>query len=138
MAATSFLGQSTNPLSLARTGGTYPTANEIINVSSWADALEPQLTPIQSRVKKGEAVDNPTLRWGQSYRTAVSGNTAAALDTTETDVTFASSEGKLLQRYMVLEIIDYVAGTTRLDYTTREEVIVNETPDGTDARSTSR
>lgn len=124
MAVTTLRSTSLNPLSAAVTGGTIPAANIIINVSSWADALEPQQTPVSSRCKKGAAWDQVKEQWGQSYRLATSGSLDEALDTTETEIDLQAGEGKLLYPYAVIEIIDYIPGTTRLDYSTREEVIV--------------
>lgn len=125
MAATTSPGTSLNPLSSAVSGGLIPAANVIINVSSWADPLAPLLTPVSNRCQKGAAWDQVKEQWGQSYRTAVSGTINEALDTTETAIDLQTGEGNLLYPYAVVEIIDFVSGSsTRLDFSTREEVIV--------------
>lgn len=125
MARTDFAGALLNPVSSSRTGGLIPSDNVIRSIASWADALEPRRTPILTRCGKGKAVDQVKIEWGQSYHTPVSGTIAEALDTTETGIDLASGNGKFLQPWMVLEVIDWAdAGKTRLDYSTREEVIV--------------
>lgn len=131
MAITNSTGKVLNPLSSAVTGGVVPSANVIVDVGDWADALEPRSTPILSRCKKGKAVKSVKHEWGQSYHTPVSGTINEALTNVETDIDLSSGEGDYLQPWMVLEIIDYVAGTSRLDYSTREEVVIRSV-DGSD------
>lgn len=110
------------------TGGLIPADNVVIQIAGWADALEPRRTPILSKIKKGKAVDQIKLEWGQSYHTPVSGTVNETLTDSDLTITLASGEAKYIQKWMVLEIIDYVAGTTRLDYTTREQVLVTAEP----------
>jgi hypothetical protein len=124
MAVTYSQGKILNPLSSAVTGGVVPSANVIVDVGDWADALEPRQTPILSRCKKGPAVDSNKHEWGQSYHTPLSGTINEALDASETAIELTAGETDYLQPWMVLEIIDYFSGTTRLDYSTREEVVV--------------
>jgi hypothetical protein len=131
MATTNSVGKILNPLSTSVTGGVVPAANVIIDVGDWADAVEPRRTPVLSRCKKGKAVNAIKHEWGQSYHTPISGTINEALDDSETDVTLASGNGAYMQPWFVLEIIDYVSDTTRLDYTTREEIVVRSV-DGTD------
>ena len=132
MATTNSVGKILNPLSNAFTGGVVPSANVIVDVSSWADALEPRRTPILSRCKKGKAINSIKHEWGQSYHTPISGTINEGLDNSETAIDVASGEGDYLQPWMVLEIIDWVSGSsTRLDYSTREEVVIRSI-DGTD------
>lgn len=119
---------SLNPVSSSKTGGFIKSDNVIIQIASWADALEPRRTPILSKIKKGKAVDQIKLEWGQSYHTPVSGTVNEALTNSDLTITLTSGEAKFIQKWMVLEIIDYVPGTTRLDYTTREQVLVTDDP----------
>lgn len=125
MAKTNFAGASLNPLSTSRTGGLIPADNVIRSIASWANALEPRRTPVLSRCGKGKAVDQVKTEWGQSYHTPYQGTINEALDTTETGVDVQSGEGKLLFPWAVIEVIDWAdPGKTRLDYSTREEMIV--------------
>jgi hypothetical protein len=133
MATTNSVGKILNPLSTSRTGGVVPSANIIVDVADWAEALEPRRTPILSRCKKGKAVNAIKHEWGQSYHTPISGTIAEDLTDSETDVDLASGNGDYVQPWMVLEVIDWQAGSdsTRLDYSTREEIVVR-TVDGSD------
>jgi hypothetical protein len=131
MAATYSTGKLINPFSTSVTGGLVPDANVIVDVGPWAEALEPRRTPILSRVKKGKAQEHMKHEWGQSYHVPVSGTIAEALDDSETAIDLASGEGKYVQPWMALEIVDYVTGTTRLDWSTREVIIIRNV-DGTD------
>lgn len=125
MAKTNFAGSSLNPLSTSRTGGLIPADNVIRSIASWANALEPRRTPVFSRCGKGKAVDQVKTEWGQSYHTPYQGTINEALDTTETGIDVQSGEGKLLFPWAVIEVIDWAdPGKTRLDYSTREEMIV--------------
>lgn len=130
MAGTNFAGANLNNLGVGITGGLIPTDNIIRSVASWADALEPRRTPVLQRCGKGKAIDQVKVEWGQSYHTAISGTTAEAIDDgvsagTETAIDLTAGEGKLLQPWMVLEIINWAdAAKTRLDYTNREEVVI--------------
>lgn len=125
MAATNFAGANLNNLGVGITGGLIPTDNIIRSVASWADALEPRRTPVLQRCGKGKAVDQIKIEWGQSYHTAIKGTINEALDSSETGIDLQSGEGKLLQPWMVIEIINWAdAAKTRLDYTNREEVVI--------------
>jgi hypothetical protein len=130
MAATYSSGKLLNPFSSSVTGGLVPSANVIVDVSDWADALEPRRTPILSRCGTAGAYEYMKREWGQSYHVPVSGTIAEALDNSETAIDLTTGEGVYIQPWMVLEIIDYFDGTTRLDYSTREEIVVRST-DGT-------
>lgn len=116
--------------SVVSTGGLIPTDNVIIQIASWADALEPRRTPVLSKIKKGSAVDQIKLEWGQSYHTPVSGTINENLNNTDDDtvITLTAGEAKYIQKWMVLEIIPYVSGTTQLDYSKREQVWVTHDP----------
>lgn len=139
MAITASIGKSLNPLSSALTGGLIPSDNVIVNVAAWADALEPRDTPVLSKIKTGPAVNNPKIEWGQSYRAPLTGTVAEPLDTTEVAIDLAAGEGKLMQKWYVLAITDFLLGsTTQLDYSTREEVIIDTEPDGTDTITVKR
>lgn len=131
MATTNSVGKILNPLSTSVTGGVVPAANVIIDVGDWADAIEPRRTPVLTRCRKGKAVNAIKHEWGQSYHTPISGTINEALDNSETAIDLASGNGAYLQPWMVIEIIDYISGTTRLDYSTREEIVVRSV-DGTD------
>lgn len=135
MAVTRNIGQRLNPVSSSVTGGLIPSANVIVKIDSWADALEPRRTPILTRCKTGKAVDLQKFEWGQNYHIPLTGTLGASLNNSATTVTlsagtFPVGNGASLQKYHVLEIIDYVAGTTRLDYSTRELVLLTDDPDG--------
>ena len=131
MSTTNSVGKTLNPLSTSVTGGVVPAANVIIDVGDWADAVEPRRTPVLSRAGKGKSVSAIKHEWGQSYHTPISGTIAEALTDSETDLDVATGQGAYLQPWFVLEIIDFYSGTTRLDYSTREEIVVR-TVDGTD------
>lgn len=131
MAITNSAGKIQSGLSSAFTGGSVPSGNVIIDVSDWADPLEPRRTPVLSRCKKGPTAKQIKTEWGQSYHTAVTGTIAEALDSSETAIDLTSGQGLLMQPWLVLEVIDYVSGTTRLDPSTREEIVVKQS-DGTD------
>ena len=125
MAKTNFAGASLNPLSTSRTGGLIPADNVIRSIASWANALEPRRTPVFSRCGKGKAVDQVKTEWGQSYHTPYQGTIDETLTDSATTIDLQSGEGKLLFPWAVVEIIDWLdPGKTRLDYSTREEVIV--------------
>lgn len=132
MTMTASVGRSLNPLSSSVSGGLIPSGNQIVNVAKWADPLEPRRTPVLSRIKVGAAVDQVETKWGQSYHAPVSGNLAGGITNNATSITVAAGQGKLFQQWNVVEIIDYVPNSTRLDYSTREEVILQGVPDGTD------
>ena len=135
MAVTNSAGKLQNPFSTSISGGTVPAANVIVDVGSWADALEPRKTPILSRAKKLGAVEHMKHEWGQSYHRAITGTIGEALDNSETDLTFSSGEGKLIQPWHVIRVIDWVSGsTTRLDYSTAEEIVI-KAHDGSDTSS---
>lgn len=131
MAISNSAGKILNPLSSAFTGGVIPAANVVVDVSSWADALEPRNTPVLTRCKTGPTVKAIKHEWGQSYHTPVSGTINEALDTSETAIDLTAGQGLYVQPWFVLEIIDYFTGTTRLDTSTREEIVIRAT-DGTD------
>ena len=126
MAKTNFGGTLLNPVGANTTGWTIPSDSIIRSVASWADALEPRRTPVLTRCGKGKAIDQIKIEWGQSYHTAVSGKLGATVTTTDgTSITLDTGEGKLLQPWMVLEIMDWAdTGKTRLNYDNREEVVV--------------
>ncbi len=132
MTATFSTGKLLNSLSSTFTGGLVPDANIPVDISDWADALEPRRTPILSRCKKLSAVDQMKHEWGQSYHVPVSGTlSAAGMNNSVTTVPLATGQGAYIQAWFAIELIDVVVGTTRLDMTTREVVIVRSV-DGTD------
>lgn len=116
-----------NPVGSSRTGGIIPSdAGPIRDVSTWARELEPRQTPILTKVGYGSPVNQLKHEVGQSYHTPISGTLGGAVANSDTSLTLTSGQGNYLQKYMVIEVIDWVSGSnsTRLDYTTREEVIV--------------
>lgn len=113
------------------TGGTLPADSIIVDVSDWAEALEPRRTPLLSDIGIGEAVDARPFYWGQSSRVAVETTLGASHTNSVTTLTVASGAGPILQKYMVLEITNFVAGsTTILDESRREIVWVSAEPSG--------
>lgn len=137
MAITNSAGKIQNPFSTAITGGTVPSANVMIDVGPWADALEPRKTRILTRCKKLGAVEHMKHEWGQSYYREIKGTTAEALDNFETAIDLTSGEGKLLQPWHVIRVIDWVSGsTTRLDYSTAETMVIKSHPSGSDTLAT--
>jgi hypothetical protein len=122
-------GINTYPTSVS--GGTTPDANKIIDVSTWAMALEPRITPLLTDIGLGPAIEQRPFYWGQSKRVAVQTGLAGAHNNSTTTLTATTGTGVILQKYMVLEIINFVAGsTTILDQTRREIVIVTAEPSG--------
>lgn len=120
-------GLNTFPTSV--TGGTTPDANRIIDVSDWAMALEPRRTPLLSRITKSDAVSQRPFYWGQSKRVAVETTLSGAHNNSTTTLNVASGTGVILQKYMILEIINFASGsTTVLDPTRREIVWVSAEP----------
>lgn len=143
MAVTSSIGAGLNPLS-GVTGASIPSDQLIPDIATWAEELEPRETPVWSRCKKGGPRNQDKLEWGQSYHRRIDGTIAEALDTTETgiDLTAASGtygDGDSIKKWNVIEIIDWASGsTTILDYSTREEVIVDTDPDGSNTITVKR
>lgn len=120
-------GLNTFPTSV--TGGTTPDANRIIDVSDWAMALEPRRTPLLTRITKSDAVSQRPFYWGQSKRVAVETTASGAHNNSTTTLNVASGTGVILQKYMILEIINFASGsTTVLDPTRREIVWVSAEP----------
>lgn len=129
MATTLRAGLNTYPTSV--TGGTIPDANKILEVADWAMALEPRRTPLLTDIGFGPAIDQKPFYWGQSKRTAVQTHLAGAHNNSTTTLTVTSGTGVILQKWMVLEIINFIAGSSTLyDLTRREIVIVTGEPSG--------
>jgi len=122
-------GLTTYPTTVA--GGTTPPDNLIIDVSKWAEALEPRKTPLLTKIGIGEPVNLRPHRWGQSRRMAMESTLAANINNAATSITVATSEGVLFHKWHVLEIIDYQPGSnTALDESTKEIVLVTADPNG--------
>lgn len=122
-------GINTYPTSVS--GGTNPADTLIIDVSQWAEALEPRRTPLLTDIGIGEALEQRPFYWGQSSRVAVETTTGATHTNNIATLTVASGSGPILQKYMVLELTNFIAGsTTILDETRREIVIVTGEPTG--------
>jgi hypothetical protein len=120
-------GLNTFPTSV--TGGTIPDANRIIEVDDWAMALEPRRTPLLTRIYKNETVQQRPFYWGQSKRVAVETTTSTTHTNSVTTLSVATGTGVILQKYMMLEIINFASGsTTVLDPTRREIVWVSAEP----------
>ncbi len=111
------------------TGGSIPDDSVIVDVSEWAEALEPRRTPLLTMVGIGEAIDTRPHYWGQSYRVALQTTAAEALDNSETGVDVATGTGKLFQKWSVIEVMDFVSGSTTIyDQSTRELMLVTADP----------
>lgn len=122
-------GLNTYPTSVP--GGTIPDANRIIDVSTWAKALEPRETPFLSKIWRDSPVNARPFLWGQSKRVPVKTTLGVAHDATTTTLTVAAGSGVILQKWMVLEIANFQAGSTvTLDPNRREIVIVTAEPSG--------
>lgn len=118
------LRQGLNTVPTSVTGGATPDANKIIDVSQWAMALEPRKTPLLTMIGMGDALDQRPTYWGQSQRVAIDTTIAEDLDTSETAIDLATGAGVLTQKWSVIEIVDFISGsTTVLDQSTREVVI---------------
>ncbi len=125
-------GQNTFPTSV--TGGTIPDANRIIEVAPWAMALEPRKTPILTKIWSNETVEQRPFYWGQSQLVAVETVLGSAVTNSATTLPAATGTGVILQKYMMLEIQDYISGsTTILDPNRREIVWVSAEPSGDNA-----
>lgn len=122
-------GLNTYPTSVP--GGSIPDANRIIDVSKWAKALEPRETPYLTKIWNDAPVNARPFLWGQSKRVPVQTTLGIAHDNSTTTLTVASGSGVILQKWMVLELSDFKAGsTTTLDPARREIVIVVGEPSG--------
>ncbi len=102
-----------------------PAANKIVTVKQWAEALEPRATPLLSKIGFGDALDQRPWYWGQSQRMGFETTIAEVASAGEADIDVASGQGELFTKGTVVEIIDFLAGsTTVLDQSTREVCIV--------------
>lgn len=144
MAVTSTIGTTLNPLSSGVTGGLIPSDLLIPDVASWAEEQEPRENQVWKRCKHGGPRNQAKLEFGQSYHRRVTGTINEGLDATETGIDLTAASGTLgdvnsLKKWNVLEIIDYLSGsTTILDYTTREEVIIDTDPTTTNTVTVKR
>ena len=121
MVTTLRAGLNTFPTSV--TGGSTPDANRIITVEDWAMALEPRITPLLTDIGIGPSIDQRPHYWGQSKRVAVKTNLSGAHNNSTTTLTVTSGTGVILQKYMVLEIINFIAGSTTIFDQTRREIV---------------
>ena len=143
MAITGTIGASLNPLS-GVTGASISSDHLIPDIAAWAEAIDPEETPIWTKCKKIGAHDQDKLEFGQSYRRRMEGTIAEALDATETAIDLTAATGtqgdiNSLKKWNVIEVIDYAAGSTeRLDYTTREEMLVDTLPTTTNTVTVKR
>ncbi len=128
-------GQNTYSTSVA--GGSVPPDNRIRFVSDWAMALEPWDTPMLTEIGIGPEYDQRPFYFGSSRRKPHVTNLGAGIAAGATTLTVAAGAGAALQKYMVLSIIDYIPGTTRLDETTKENVWVSAEP-ATDTLTVAR
>lgn len=120
-------GMNTFPVSIA--GGSIPDANRIIDVSTWAAALEPRKTPVLTKIYKSDPILQRPFYFGQSRRVAQNTTLAGAHIAGATTLNVASGSGVIVQKYHLLDISNYVAGsTTVLDPTRREIVWVSAEP----------
>lgn len=119
-----------NTYSDSVSGGTTPSANKIIDVSTWAMALEPRRTPLLTDIGFGPAIDQRPFYWGQSKRTSVQTHLSTSHDNSTATLSVTSATGVILQKWMVLEIINFQPNSTLYDLTRREIVIVTAEPSG--------
>jgi len=111
------------------TGGHIPDDNLIIDVSTWAEALEPRKTPLLTMFGMGAPINTRPHYFGQSFRVALETTVAEALDNSETGIDVASGTGKLFQKNTLFEVVDFIAGSsTILDQSTAEVMLVTADP----------
>lgn len=123
------LRQGLNTFPTSTTGGSTPDANKIVDVSDWAMALEPRKTPLLTLFGIGDPVNQRPFPWGQSQRVALDTTLGASAGSGDATLTLATGAGKLTQQWTVIELLDYMGGsTTVLDQSTREIVIVTADP----------
>lgn len=69
----------------------------------------------------GEEINQDIFYWGQSYQTPQKTVSAEAIDNSETAIDVASGTGLYFNKYNVVMLCNYVAGTnnTQLDRPTR-------------------
>lgn len=121
-----YLNQGQNTFNTG-SGGSTPSANKIVTVKTWAEALEPRRTPLLTKIGFGDPLDQRPWYWGQSQRTAKETTLGEAVSIAETEIDLASGAGVLCQVGSVLEVVDFIAGsTTILDQSTREIMIVTD------------
>lgn len=116
-----------NPL-VGNAPASIPTDNAMDLFAHWADEFEKKTFPIQSMIKRRKTpFDQLTIKVGQSYNpfieTAIKVTTANNSTSVDVDSTSLMREGD------VLEIIGYYAGTTVLDYSTREVAVIDSVTD---------
>ena len=143
MAVTSTLGSSLNPLS-GVAGASIPASHLIPDVATWAEELEPRETPVWDKCPKIGPRDQDKLEFGQSYHRRIEGTIAEDLTTTETAIDLTAASGtsgdiNSIKKWNVIEIMEWATGsTTLLDYTTREEVVVDTAPTTTNTVTVKR
>lgn len=125
MAAT-VLRSSQNTYNTGVTGGTVPTANVIVDLSTWKPFVQPTNTPILNKIKKGPAHDQRLIQWGQSQFTAHKSALNGSLTNNATTVNVTAGDGVLFQQNSLIAVYDLITGTgtasspARYDYTTKE------------------
>ncbi len=119
---------SENTYDTGISGGTIPLANKQIKVINWVKRLAPYETPLLSSIGMGEEINQDIFYWGQSYQTPQKTVSAEAIDGSETGIDVATGTGLYFNKYNVVMLCNYVAGTnsTQLDLTNKELVWVNQ------------
>ena len=107
------------------TGGTTPLANKPIFVQQWAMRLAPYETPLLSTIGIGKELDSDIVYFGQSYQTPLVAELEGAINGAVGTIGVLAGHGLRFQVYDVVAIIDYIAGTTRTDESTKEIVWVS-------------
>lgn len=113
---------SQNTYGTGVSGGTVPTANIKVDLSTWKPFLQPTHTPILNAIKKGAAHDQRLIQWGQSQFTAHKSLLNGAITNVATTVNVTTGDGVLFQANSLIAVYDPVTGSSpaRYDYTTKE------------------
>lgn len=100
-----------------------PSGNKIKYVYSWADALDPWITPFLNGIDKTTPINQRPFNWGQSARIGLASLvTDNPLLIGSTTVNVTTNTGVYFKGGNLLAITDFVAGTNRLDPNSREIV----------------
>lgn len=92
--------------------GTIPNSQAITEFTDWAEALDIRETPLQARISKGSALNQPIFYFGQSFvpereSTVQAGSTGTVVGSNSgTKLTVASGHGVRFQPTHVLGIYD--------------------------------
>lgn len=116
------LRASQNTYGTSVTGGTVPDANRIIDVSTWARAVEPTKTPILQALGAPITKNQRPFYFGRSQFPAHKSILAANIANNATTLTVATGDGVLFQGNSAFVIYDAIPGSNpaRYDYSTKE------------------